>query len=137
MPVVVASNPNSIVVAAGSQGPQGIQGISGSGSALSYTFSWGDATPALITVCPAGKTVFKVEVVILTPFDVAPTVFSIGDTGNTTRLLTSTDIDSLSTGTYQTNPGHLYAAQTNTNVYLTPNVGTTTGNGLILIYIQG
>ena len=119
----------------GPVGPRGLDGSSGNGNAVLYNFGWGDATPAEIVIVPAGKVAFKVEVVIKTAFDVVPT-FSIGDSVDNSRLLTNTDIDAQTAGTYQTNPGHLYATQTPINLYLTPGSGTSTGNGLILIYIE-
>jgi len=116
-------------------GIQGPPGPPGTGAAIVYSFAWGDATPAQIAVALAGKTVFKVEVIIKTPFDATPT-FSIGDSVGNDRLFANTDIDAVTAGVYQTNPGYTYVAETPINLYITPGNGTTTGNGLILIYIE-
>jgi hypothetical protein len=116
-------------------GPQGPTGPSGQGTAVSLNFSWGDATPALIATIPAGKTVFKVEVILLVAFDVASTL-TVGDAGNVQRLVDITDSDLTQTGGYQVNPNFLYNSLTDVNLYLTPGVGNTQGSGLILLYIQ-
>jgi hypothetical protein len=122
----------------GIQGPAGLRGLDGSagnGSAVPYTFAWGDATPATIFTVPAGKKVLKVEVVLDVAFDVAA-VLTIGDAANRSRLLGVDDIDTQGIGTYQTNPGYKYISQSPVNLYITPGGGTTTGSGLILIYIE-
>jgi hypothetical protein len=133
--VVLADKPLPITVLSGIQGPQGIPGASGNGSASAYSFAWGDATPANIIMAPAGKTIFKIEVIIKTPFDVVPS-FSIGDSLNHARLFDDTDLDALSMGTYQTNPGYAYETETQLRLYLTPGGGTSAGNGIILIYME-
>ncbi len=132
---VEVGSPDAVVVDAGFQGPPGPPGSSGNGSAIVHSFAWGDATPATIVNAPAGKMVFKVEVILSTPFDAA-SVLTVGDSLDNARLFGADDIDLTVAGTYQTNPGFSYAGITAINVYLTLGGGVSTGNGLILIYIQ-
>jgi len=132
---VAASN---VILATGGQGPQGPAGRPGSagtGSAMAHPFSWGDATPATIITVPAGKKVLKLEVVLDVAFDVAA-ILTIGDAANHSRLFSVDDIDTQGIGTYQTNPGYKYINQSPVNLYITLGGGTTTGSGLILIYIE-
>jgi len=138
MPVVAVQKKGIAVVAAGRQGPPGANGApgaNGQGAAIPYVFSWGDATPALIANIPAGKVVFKVEVVLLTAFNVASTV-TVGDSGNTSRLFSTADIDLSSAATYQSNPNHLYGSLAAVNLYVSPGVGNSQGNGIVLLYVE-
>jgi len=135
MLAVLATQPTLAVIAAGGQGPEGIQGASGTGVQIAYAFAWGDATPANIVDVPSGKTVFRVDVVILAPFDVA-SVLTIGDSSNNARLFGADDIDLTTAGTYQTNPAHSYSGITAINLYLALGGGVSSGNGLILLFIQ-
>lgn len=140
-----ASNDSGIVVTGGGTsismqiidvaGPPGPAGATGQGTALSVTFAWGDATPALIASVPAGKTVFKVEVVILTTFD-TPSILTVGDSSDNSRHVGVNDTELNQVGGYQTNPNLVYVSTTDVNLYITPGVGNTQGNGLILLYIQ-
>jgi hypothetical protein len=125
-----------LIVQETEQGPPGPPGSSGSGAALVQAFSWGDASPAIITTVLANKTVFKVEIIILVGFDTLSTI-TVGDSTNTSRLLDASSVDAQNLGTYQTNPDFKYLANTAVNIYITPGIGNTVGNGLILIYIQG
>jgi hypothetical protein len=111
--------PQGIPGTAGIQGPQGIPGTAGTGSAS----------------VPAGKKVLKVEALIDTPFDIASGV-TVGDTGDHSRLLGVADIDTTTSGTYQTNPGYKYTIATVVNLYISPATGVTAGNGLVLIYLE-
>lgn len=133
--VVLAENPDFVTVLGGTQGVQGIQGASGDGSAIAYPFSWGDATPAIITTSVIGKTVYKVELVLLTAFNAASSI-TVGDSGNNSRLFNVNNLDLSEIGTYQTNPNYTYLSSTDINLYITLGGGNTTGNGIILIYIQ-
>lgn len=135
--VLVQPTPNRII-SAGAQGPAGANGTpgaNGQGSAIAHLFSWGDATPAFVANVPAGKVVFKVEIVLLTAFNTASTL-TVGDSGNTSRLFSVIDIDLSSAATYQANPNFLYGSLTAVNLYITPGVGNSLGNGIVLLYVE-
>jgi len=133
--VTILENPSVVNVVTGIQGLQGISGSSGNGSALAASFSWGDAMPAIIATIPAGKVVFKVELILKTAFDVSSNI-TIGDSADNTRLFNVNGLDLSQVGTYQSNPDYVYSASTPVNIYLTLGVGNSTGNGIILIYIE-
>ena len=136
--VVIAKNKAIFVSIGGAQGAQGVQGIdgvSGNGSALAVSFSWGDATPAIIVTAPAGKTVFKVELILKEAFN-SPSNLTIGDSTDNARLFNVNGLDLSQAGTYQSNPNYVYTVNTPVNIYLTLGVGNSVGNGIILFYIE-
>jgi hypothetical protein len=102
---------------------------------IQQPFSWGDVFPILLTPILANKAVLKVDVVIINPFDAISTL-SVGDNEDTSRLLSIEDNDLMVAGSYQTNPAHVYLSNTNINLYINIGVGNTTGNGIILVYLQ-
>jgi hypothetical protein len=116
-------------------GIKGDKGDQGSGLAAAYAFSWGDASPALIVIAPAGKVIYKTELVLLTAFD-SPSALTVGDGGDNSRLFFVDNLDLTATGTYESNTTHIYIAPTDIKLYLTIGVGTTQGNGILLVYIQ-
>lgn len=130
--VTVVDNPSAVTVITG---VQGLQGASSNGSALSIRFAWGDATPALIATVPANKTVLKVEVVVLTGFDV-PSGITVGDSADHERLFNVPDLDLTQAGTYQARPNCIYIASTPVNLYLSLGSGGAIGKGIVLIYIE-
>jgi len=129
--IIESSLSTAIVITA----PQGAPGISGSGAdnIVDYSFSWGDVSPNLLLTVPSGESIVKVEVAILTPFDTVSSL-SIGDTLNNQRLFPSNAIDLSIAATYVSNIAYTYVSSENINLYLSPGVGNTQGNGLILIY---
>jgi len=135
VPANILSTDLNFIILTSSQGAPGTPGLPGSGVGIPLTFSWGDATPALIGIVPAGKIVYKVEVNVLVAFDVVSTL-SVGDVGDHERVFDIGSVDLSAVGSYQTNPTTTYGSLTNINLYLTPGVGNTQGSGLILLYIQ-
>ena len=119
-----------VIQIAGPQGPAGT-----SSNAIQVPFSWGDATPSLVSTVLSNKTVFKVELILLVAFDTVSTL-TVGDASNNQRLFASDSADLSQVGSYQSNPNYSYGTTTNVNLYLTPGVGNTQGSGLILLYIQ-
>lgn len=124
----------SVNTIAGVQGLQGADGLSSSGGAIAHRFSWGDA-PQLITTVPAGGTVFKVELVLLTAFNV-PSSLAVGDSLDAGRLFNVPNLDLTQAGTYETNPNFTCDTQTEAALHITLGIGVQAGSGIILIYIQ-
>jgi hypothetical protein len=114
-------------------GSRGDRGIPGEGAAEVYPFSWGDIPNSVQSIALAGKIIFKVEVLVQTPFDVL-SFLSLGDTANHERLVAQNQVDLTEEGAYQTNPDYTYPVDTEVNLYLTVGDGVSSGNGLILIY---
>ena len=133
----VLSDNYSVTVLSGTQGIQGIQGNTGaSGEAtVQYAFSWGDAVPVTMLTTSIGTLIHKIELLLLTPFDVASTI-TIGDSLDNSRLFSVPNLDLSQAGTYQTNPNYTYSSATPINLYMTLGGGNSTGNGKILIYSQ-
>ena len=110
-----------------------LKGANGSG-ATQHIFSFGDvAQSTLVTIAP-NSIVFRVDVVITTPFNGSGFNLTVGDAGDNARLFS--DIDMSVAATYTTTPGYKYLSSTPINSYLTVDNTTTQGNGLILVYIS-
>ena len=99
----------------------------------SYTFAYGDSTPQIVAAISASL-VIQVTVRLSEIFDGVGAEFTVGDSGNHSRLLGAGDIDLTSLGLYLVSPGHLYAAPENLNIYITPGAGATSGAGTVIIY---
>lgn len=115
------------------QGPPGPAGLPGPGVAIEFPFSWGDAFPSTIDNTLIGETIFKVEVIVKTPFDTSSSL-SLGDTLDNESVVPAEAIDLSTVGTYQYTPGLYFPVGKQINVYLTLGVGNSTGDGLILFY---
>lgn len=99
-----------------------------------HNFSFGDVATSLFVSVLAGTLITKVEVDILTAFDGIP-IITVGDVGNTSRLVAVTDVEPTQQGRYETNPLFNYGGASTVNFYLTAG-GATFGNGVaILSYI--
>ena len=120
----------------GPAGPRGLPGASGTGGAIQYNFAWGDAAPQVVIPASSGKTIFRVDCVITSPFDGVGTTLTLGDTLNNRRLVDIDQVDLTTTGIYQTNPNVKYNTPTNINIYISPAGGNSTGSGFFLIYME-
>jgi hypothetical protein len=109
--------------------------ITAKSGGLALRFSWGDATPEVIASIPAGKVVSKVEINLLTAFNV-PSTLSVGDSSDVQRLFPIDGIDLTQAGKYQASPNYIYTSATTVNLYLSPGVGNTQGNGVVVITIE-
>ena len=135
---VVLESTEKQLVSIGGQGPKGADGrngIDGSG-ALALNFSFGDATPALITTAPAGKMVYRVELYIDEVFDGVGAEVTVGDAGNPARLMNASENDLTQVCANETNPGEVYGTDTGIILSITPGSGATQGSGIVLVYIQ-
>jgi hypothetical protein len=103
---------------------------------IEMPFSWGDATPAVIVVVPAGKTVFKVQVVLQNVFNGAAVGLTIGDSADNDRLLAAEHISLFDLATYETNPNYLYVTQTEVYLYISVDGSNTQGNGVVLMELK-
>ena len=136
--VVVADRTVSGVVAVGQQGPQGLTGPQGpaGGAAVEVAFSYGDATPVAAATALAGKLVYGVQIHIRIPFDGTGAVLTVGDVGDTDRLMAATDNDPASVGSYTTTPSYAYGSDTGLTLGITPGAGASQGAGVLVLYIQ-
>lgn len=101
----------------------------------SLPFSYGDVTTQTIYAAIAGERITKVEIGFDVAFNVASTL-SIGDSGNTQRLMTIGQNNPLSTDIYATTPFYKYVANTNILLTLVAGVGCTQGSGTVILYYE-
>jgi len=98
-----------------------------------HNFAYGDATPATVLTCPAGKTVLSVSLVILTPFNGSGAALTVGDAADIDRLMSANENDPAIAGTFESHPAHTYVAATIIKLWITPGGGASAGNGILLI----
>jgi hypothetical protein len=130
---VIDLNPGPIAFVELQQGPKGETGSSGPGTAMELPFSWGDAFPVVVSQMMAGETIYKVEVIVKTPFD-TPSSLSLGDALDNESLVPVACTDLTAACTYQYTPGVYFSTGKQINAYLTLGGGNATGDGLILFY---
>lgn len=116
------------------QGPAGRDGLNGSG-AMMASFSWGDATPALLTVVPANKAILNLSVAIITAFNAASSL-TIGDASNGAALFNMAGFDLTKAGTYSVAPDLTYTSNTDVLYTITLGSGVSSGRGVISITIE-
>lgn len=96
-------------------------------------FDYGDATPKTLFTVPANKLIQRVAIVIFTAFDGASPALTVGDAGDTDRLMTASQVDPSAAGTYEVSPGYKYGSDTAVTLSITPGSGATAGSGLVVI----
>lgn len=135
---VVADRSVGGVVAAGQQGPQGLMGLPGpaGGAAIEVAFSYGDATPVSAATALAGKLVYGVQIHIRVPFNGTGAALTVGDAGDTARLMAAVDNDPTAVGSYTTTPAYAYGSDTGLTLSITPGAGASQGAGVLVLYIQ-
>jgi hypothetical protein len=95
------------------------------------SFSWGDTSPKSLLTVPAGSVVTEVSIIITTAFD-AVSSLTVGDSGNTSRLMEATDSITTVSGTYSVEPGYLYTTQTPLTLSINPGASQS-GSGFVVI----
>lgn len=135
---VVADRAVAGVVAAGQQGPAGATGPAGppGAAAVEVAFAYGDATPVALTTALSGKLVYGVDLHIRVPFDGSGAALTVGDAGNTARLMAANENDPTAAGSYTTTPVYAYGSDTGLTLSITPGAGASQGAGVLVLYIQ-
>lgn len=113
----------------------GPKGSDGSG-AITVPFEWNSITILPILVAVAEKTVLRVEVCVVIPFDGSSPSLSVGDSGDHQRLLPTTDIDPSLEATFSVNPGYRYGTATQINLYINSGSGASQGSGVVSIVME-
>lgn len=126
------------VISLGEQGPPGRTGLTGPGGsgAIEINFAFGDATPAVLTTVLANKIVYGVALHIRVPFDGVGAALTVGDAGDTDRLMSSDENVPALIGSNTTNPAYAYSTDTELLLSITAGAGATQGSGLATLYIQ-
>ena len=101
----------------------------------SLPFSYGDVTTQTIYSATSGQRIIRVELGFDVAFDVASTL-SIGDAGNTQRLMATGQNNPLLVDTFNSHPFYKYASNTNILLTLNAGVGATQGSGTVIIYYE-
>jgi hypothetical protein len=129
--VKVLNSPTRIIKSA----PIQINNTGVSAKQKSINFSYGDVTTQTIYQAIAGQRITRVEIGFDVAFNVASTL-SIGDSGNTQRLMTTGQNNPLSTDVYATTPFYKYASNTDILLTLNTGMGATQGSGVVIVYYE-
>jgi hypothetical protein len=129
--VKVLNSPTRIIKSA----PIQINNTGVSAKQKSINFSYGDVTTQTIYALTAGQRITQVEIVFDVAFNVVSTI-SVGDSGNTQRLMTTGQNNPLSTDVYATTPFYKYASNTNILLTLNTGMGATQGSGVVIVYYE-
>ena len=96
------------------------------------SFAYNDASPKLVFPIPAGARIVFTQIQITTPFDDAAATLTVGDAGDTDRLLTADQNIPNQLGEYEAHTGYQYVAITNVNLIIIPGISTQ-GAGVVVI----
>lgn len=130
-PAIVAK----LSVGQGPAGPAGVPGLPAAGE-QAISFSYGDATPALIGTIPAGYHASWVRLDIYASFDGAGAQITVGTLASPTLLMDAAQSDLTQVAAYESWPLGLMAVATAIYLFITPGSGASAGNGHVLIKAQ-
>lgn len=145
--VIVSDEPNEIIVliedsvieivTVGEVGPPGPQGAAGSGSGgVVLEFTFGDATPRLITTVAANKTIFRAFLNIEVPFNGTSPSLKIGSTATPDDVMLESENDPTIQASFETHPSRVYGSSTQVFLTIVPGGGTTQGRGQVILDIE-
>lgn len=97
-----------------------------------FAFSYTTPSPAIAFTIPASGRILSVGVQITTAFDDAATTISVGDGGNTSRLMNSSQNIPTEIGESESHIGYQYVASTPILLTLSPGASTQ-GSGVVYI----
>lgn len=104
---------------------------------IQLPFSWGDATPASVDPqVPANCMVLEVGIHIEVPFNGVGAALKVGDAGDDDRLLTASQVDPATAGSYGSHPSYRYTVATTVKLAITPGAGASAGRGVLTLHIQ-
>jgi hypothetical protein len=110
--------------------------VSNTGAPFEMRFGWGDASPVITTIARAGRLVYTIGIHIITPFNGTGAFVTVGDAGDTDRLMTATENDVYTVCSNETSPDHVYGSNTPILLTINPGAGASAGEGLITVYIE-
>lgn len=99
-------------------------------------FSFSDVSPINLYLAQLGERVVTIQIVVTEVFDGINPSLSVGDIGDTSRLMTAQQCDLTQLGEDESNPGYQYAVNTQTIITLNPGAGATQGRATALIQIE-
>lgn len=95
-------------------------------------FSFSTSSPATILAIPAGGRIISVGVQITTPFDDASSLITIGDAGNTSRLMAANQNIPNEIGESESHVGYQYVALSSIILTIVPGASTQ-GSGVAYV----
>lgn len=101
-----------------------------------HTFGYGDASPSLIAQAKTGKAIFKAEIHLNTVFNGSAPALSIGDSSDIESVFPALANDPSTIGSYSFSPNKIFNVDTDLNLTITPGAGTTTGSGVIILFME-
>jgi hypothetical protein len=112
--------------------------VSGLGAILNkpsanLSFAFGDASPVNVIIAQAAQLIESVRILILTPFDGVGATLEVGDTGQSDRLLSQSQVNPAIAATYESNPNYTYGSTTQIKLTINSGTGATQGSGLLVI----
>lgn len=131
-PTVSVDSAGVTVVSVGTQGPVGATGPSGS-SAPPVNFSFGDASPMVVSSGQPAQMILQITVNVVTAFNGLGASLSIGTLASPSLYVDSAQLDLAVESEFEINVGKSIAAATDIVATITPGAGATTGYGWILI----
>ena len=114
---------------------QGPPGTDGAGQ-HTFPFSWGDATPASLMSASAGQMILAVTISLDVPFNGVGASLSLGDAGDTGRLLASSMIDPTVVGAFENAPCLRFGSNTQILLTIVPGTGASSGSGVVSLYLE-
>jgi hypothetical protein len=112
-----------------------VDGSMTTATVFEMSFSWGDATPAIVFSLLSGAIIAEVNVWMLDPFDGVNPSITIGRSGAVDELMNVEEVDPTFVSSYATRPGKEYGVGEDVTLYITPGAGNTQGRGVLSIYI--
>jgi hypothetical protein len=97
-------------------------------------FAFNSASPLLILAIPAGARIISTSVQITTAFDDAAATLTVGDSGDTDRLMTIDQNVPNETGEYESSAPHQYGAITDINLYISAGTSTMGAGVVVIVY---
>lgn len=102
-------------------------------SAITHT----SLTGTTILTAPADIIIVETKLIVRTSFNGINASITVGDVGDSERLINTVQADPSTVGLYSTTVPHFYASGSNINFYINPGTSSTQGSGVILLtYVE-
>ncbi len=107
-------------------------GESTQSSRIKIPFSYGDATPKIITTVQG--LIKRASIIIIVPFN-APSLLSLGDDLNSDRLINKYANNPMGQAEYETSPLVQYVSATQVKLAIALGASCTQGNGFVILEV--
>lgn len=131
-PRVVVDSTGVTVVSIGTQGPVGATGPAGT-SAPPVSFSFGDASPVVISTGQPSQVILEITVNVVTAFNGLGAALSVGTSAFPSLYVTSQQVDLATEAEFEVSVGKTVAANTDIIVTIDPGTEATVGAGWVLV----